>query len=37
VTNNNVHITGPVISSDIATAGQARTGTAKISTTGEKS
>ncbi|MGW4208435.1 hypothetical protein ACWEIJ_10670 [Lentzea sp. NPDC004789] len=37
VTNNNVHITGPVISSNIATAGKARTGTAKISTTGEKS
>lgn len=35
VTNNNVHITGPVISSNIATAGQARTGTAEVSTAKE--
>ncbi|WP_167972053.1 hypothetical protein, partial [Lentzea indica] len=32
VTNNNVHITGPVISSNIATAGKARTGSTKVST-----
>lgn len=35
VTNNNVHITGPVISSNIATAGKARTGTLKVSTAKE--
>lgn len=35
VTNNNVHITGPVISSNIATAGKARTGSAKVSTAKE--
>ncbi|WP_089952807.1 hypothetical protein [Lentzea xinjiangensis] len=37
VTNNNVHITGPVISSNIGTAGKARTGTAKVSTGRESS
>ena len=36
VTNNNVHITGPVISSNIATAGKARTGSAKVSTSKER-
>ena len=35
VTNNNVHITGPVISSNIATAGKARTGSTKVSTAKE--
>lgn len=35
VTNNNVHITGPVISSNIATAGKARTGATKVSTNKE--
>jgi hypothetical protein len=37
VTNNNVHITGPVISSNIATAGKARTGATRISTSKERS
>ncbi|MFS8096142.1 AbrB family transcriptional regulator [Lentzea alba] len=37
VTNNNVHITGPVISSNIATAGKARTGNAKVGTSKESS
>ncbi|GAB2819099.1 hypothetical protein [Lentzea nigeriaca] len=31
VTNNNVHITGPVIASNIATVGKARTGDVKVS------
>ncbi|WP_090048444.1 hypothetical protein [Lentzea fradiae] len=37
VTNNNVHITGPVISSNIATAGKARTGDTSIRKAKERS
>lgn len=36
VTNNNVHITGPVISSNIATAGRSRTGDTSIRKVGER-